>query len=170
MFFSKTWASSLPKKFWQKYWKWYLSWGGGQKKRFRSGPIMWVSYFGLCVAGPQMCRLGLITLSKGIRFPIFSQISLIFVDLHLFLLTFFLSLYYLPHFWQFLCLGLLYCPALFIFRAACGTPVMLRSLTGSSFGTQLFFWLPPLWKKCFAIKKGVLFWKRDVSLQHGGVV
>ena len=36
-----------------------------------------------------MCRLGPITLSKDIGFPIFSQISLTLVDVHSFLLTFF---------------------------------------------------------------------------------
>ena len=49
-------------------------------------------------------------------------------------------LYHSPQFWQFLCFGLLYWPpsfSLFIFRVACGTPVMLLSLRSSGFRTQL---------------------------------
>ena len=72
----------------------------------------------------KMCRLGPIALSKGIGFPISSQISLILVHLYIFLLTFFQFLYQVPQFWQFLCFGLLYWPlisALFIFRAACAS-------------------------------------------------
>ena len=46
---------------------------------------------------------------------------------------------YVPHLWQFLCFGLFNDPpvfALFIFWAACRTPVMLLSLRGRGFGTQ----------------------------------
>ena len=59
----------------------------------------------------MMCRLGPLTLLKGIGFPIFSQISLILVDLHLFLPIFF-------HFCV-LCTPTL---AVFILRASLMTP------------------------------------------------
>ena len=35
------------------YPEFFLPKGGGQNKGFHSGPIMWVSYFGLWVAGPH---------------------------------------------------------------------------------------------------------------------
>ena len=88
----------------------------------------------------MLCRLGPITRSKGIGFPIFSHISPILIDLRLFY----------PHFSSFCTMyptfGSFYASiffidlqlvAYFIFRAACGTPVMLLSLRGSGFGTQL---------------------------------
>ena len=87
----------------------------------------------------MMCRLGPITLSKGIGFPIFSQLPLILVDLHPFLPTcsHFFTMY--PNFGTFYALGFFIDPQFCapIFWAAFGTPVMLLSLTGSGFVTQL---------------------------------
>ena len=85
--------------------------GGGQKKGFHPGPTMWVSSFGLRIAGPHNfpCCVGLVLLSfQNIGFPIFSQISLNSVDFHPFYRHFPSFLYYVPQFWQSLCLTLLY--------------------------------------------------------------
>ena len=121
---------------------------GGQKKGFHSGHIihMWVSYFKLWVAGPHsfsmLCWLGPIILSKGIGSPIFSQIPLILVDLHQFLLTFFQLLSHVPPLLALFMLqaSLLTAPsifALYIFQAACGNPVIILTLRAGGFGTHL---------------------------------
>ena len=115
-----------------------------QKKGFYSGPIIWDSYFGLWVVGPHNfpCCVGWVPLpfqkASGSSFS--PQISLISVDLHLFLLTF--SQFCTMHlnFDSFYASGFFIDPQFFshfIFRAGCGTPVMLLSLRGSGFGKQL---------------------------------
>ena len=110
---------------------------------------------------------------KRHRVPIFSQIWLVLIDSHLFLPIFFQFLYYVPQFWQFF--GLLYWPpvfALFIFRAACGTRVVLLSLRGGSFGMQLppkigslaktFLLAPSLNQVSDSIK----FFRQDICRRH----
>ena len=80
----------------------------------------------------MLCQLGPITLSKGIGFRIFSQISFILVDSHLFLSTFFQFCTMYLNFGSFYASGFLL-PSIFallIFWAA-------FVFGGSDFGTQL---------------------------------
>ena len=105
--------------------------GGGQEKRFSLGtydvgfilPAMGDSfpYFSM------LCWLGPITLLIGIGLPIFSQISLILVDSHVY-----------PIFPVFVLFTPIF--AVFLFRATYGTHVMALSLRGSGLGTQLPNW------------------------------
>ena len=84
-----------------------------------------------------LCRLGPITLSKGIGFPIFSQISLILVDFHPFLPHIFpVFALCTPIFADFMLQASLLTLSFCSFYLS-GTPVMLLSSRGSGFGTQL---------------------------------
>ena len=112
------------------------------------GPIMWVWYFRLWVASPckfpccfeQFVRVGLITLSIGIGFPIFFQILLIFSWFTLiFTKTFPVLVSFTPNFAVIVLRNTLLTPDLarFILQATCSAIMTGLALRGSAFGTQL---------------------------------
>ena len=88
----------------------------------------------------MMCRVGPITLSKGTGFPFFPK-SHSFYSIYTYFYPYFSSFCTMyPNFGSFMLRASLLTPNFcffFIFRTACGTPVVLQSLRGSSFGTQL---------------------------------